>query len=187
MKLIVGLGNPESRYDNTRHNIGFAMLDRYAAAQKITWREQAKFHAVAARTTTAGETIIFAKPTTYYNDCGIAARALIDFYKLSHDDLLVIHDDIVLGFGKVRIRRGGQDAGNNGLKSLHRHIGQAFWHIRIGADNPRRRQIGDIDFVLSEFNRDEAQILAEWTAPTVARIIDQFIAGAISATSYRLP
>ena len=187
MKLIVGLGNPESRYDNTRHNVGFAMLDWYTAAQEITWREQAKFHAVAARTAIAGETIIFAKPTTYYNDCGIAARALIDFYKLSRDDLLVIHDDIVLDFGKVRIRRGGQDAGNNGLKSLYRHIGQTFWHVRIGADNLRRRQIGDVDFVLSEFNRDEAQILAEWTAPTVARIIDQFIAGAISATSYRLP
>ncbi len=186
MKLIVGLGNPESRYDNTRHNVGFAMLDWYAAAQKITWREQAKFHAVTARTTTAGETIIFAKPTTCYNDCGIAARALIDFYKLSRDDLLVIHDDIVLDFGKVRIRRGGQDAGNNGLKSLHQHIGQAFWHVRIGADNLRRRQIGDVDFVLSEFNRDETQILAEWTAPTVARAIDQFVAGTISATSYRL-
>ena len=118
MKLIVGLGNPGSRYDNTRHNVGFAILDRYTAAQEITWREQAKFHAVAARTVIAGETIILAKPTTYYNDCGIAARALIDFYKLSRDDLLVIHDDIVLDFGKVRIRRGGQDAGNNGLKSL---------------------------------------------------------------------
>ena len=187
MKLIVGLGNPESRYDNTRHNVGFAMLDQYIAAQKIAWREQVKFHAITAHTITGSETVILAKPTTYYNDCGITARALIDFYKLSRDDLLVIHDDIVLDFGKVRIRRGGQDAGNNGLKSLHRHIGQAFWHIRIGADNPRRRQIGDIDFVLSEFNRDEAQILAEWTAPTVARIIDQFIAGAISATSYRLP
>lgn len=107
--------------------------------------------------------------------------------EMFHVDLLVIHDDIVLDFGKVRIRRGGQDAGNNGLKSLHQHIGQAFWHVRIGADNLRRRQIGDVDFVLSEFNRDEGQILAEWTAPTVARAIDQFIAGAISATSYRLP
>ena len=104
MKLIVGLGNPESRYDNTRHNVGFAMLDQYIAAQKIAWREQVKFHAITAHTITGSETVILAKPTTYYNDCGIAARALIDFYKLSHDDLLVIHDDNVLVSGKVRIR-----------------------------------------------------------------------------------
>ena len=92
----------------------------------------------------------------------------------------------MLDFGKVRIRQGGRDAGNNGLKSLHQHIGNDFWHIRIGADSLLRRQIGDTDFVLGKFNTDECTILNDWTRPTVLDIVNQFINGQLEPTSYTL-
>ena len=120
-----------------------------------------------------------------YNDIGISARAIMDFYKLTIDDLLVIHDDAVLDFGKIRIRRGGRDAGNNGLKSLHQHIGIDFWHIRIGTDSLIRKQIGDTDFVLGKFNNDERKIIESWTTPTVSKIVETFVADDIQPTSHR--
>lgn len=186
MKIILALGNPEKKYARTRHNVGFMLLDNYAARQGANWREQTKFHADTADFILNDEKIILAKPTTYYNETGVAARSLLDFYKLSLKDLLVIHDDAVLDFGKVRVRQGGRDAGNNGLKSLHQNVGVDFWHIRVGTDSLLRRQIGDFDFVLGAFNQDELKILQDWTAPTVDNIIEQFLTGQIEATSYRL-
>ena len=109
----------------------------------------------------------------------------MDFYKLTTDDLLVIHDDAVLDFGKIRIRHGGRDAGNNGLKSLHQHIGTDFWHIRIGTDSLIRKQMGDTDFVLGKFNSDERKIISSWTLPTTADIVKSFLADSIEPTSYR--
>lgn len=92
----------------------------------------------------------------------------------------------MLDFGKVRVRQGGRDAGNNGLKSLHQNVGADFWHIRVGTDSLLRRQIGDFDFVLGAFNQDELKILQDWTVPTVDNIIEQFLHRQIEATSYRL-
>ena len=185
MKIILGIGNPGANYDGTRHNVGFAAIDALAQQGRADFREKAKFSALVAETTISGEKCLLVKPQTFYNDSGIAARALLDFYKLTIDDLLVIHDDVVLDFGKVRIRRGGRDAGNNGLRSLHQHVGLDFWHIRIGADNLLRRQIGDTDFVLGKFNSDERKILDSWTFTTVADIVKSFVDGTIEPTSYR--
>ena len=186
MKLILSLGNPESKYDQTRHNVGFALLDAYAAACGASWREQSKFHALTAEIFVNNEKIILVKPTTYYNESGLAARALLDFYKLEAGDLLVVHDDAVLDFGKIRVRNGERDAGNNGLKSLHQHVGEQFWRIRVGTDSLLRRQIGDTDFVLGKFNQDEITILRDWATPTVLAIINQFLHGTIEPTSHKL-
>lgn len=186
MKLIFALGNPESRYQWTRHNVGFLMAEYIAKEQGINFQPKIKFNADIAEFTSGSEKILIVKPTTYYNEVGVSARALLDFYKLSINDILIIHDDAVLDFGKVRIRQGGRDAGNNGLKSLHQHIGNDFWHIRIGADSLLRRQIGDTDFVLGKFNTDECTILNDWTRPTVLDIVNQFINGQLEPTSYTL-
>ena len=186
MKLLLGLGNAEKKYQHTRHNIGFQLLDDFASEQAASFQPKPKFSADIAEYTTGSEKVILAKPTTFYNDTGIAARALMDFYKLTLDDILIIHDDAVLDFGKIRIRRGGQAAGNNGLKSLHQHIGDDFWHIRIGTDSLLRKQIGDIDFVIGKFNTDEQTIIRDWVTPTTTTIIEQFLQGEIEATSYKL-
>ena len=185
MRLILGIGNPGAKYDGTRHNIGFTVVDWLAKQASADFREKSKFSALIAETSISDQKCILIKPQTYYNDIGISARAIMDFYKLTIDDLLVIHDDAVLDFGKIRIRQGGRDAGNNGLKSLHQHVGQDFWHIRIGTDNILRKKIGDTDFVLGKFNSDEQEIIKSWTLPQTTEITKDFLTDDIEPTSYR--
>ena len=186
MKVILALGNPGEKYTYTRHNAGFLVIDQLAAGQSAQFSNKPKFSADIAELNMSGEKILLVKPTTYYNDSGIAARAILDFYKLTLDDVLIIHDDTALDFGKIRVRKGGRDAGSNGLKSLHAHIGADFWHIRIGTDNLLRRQIGDVDFVLSKFNTDERKILRDWTIPEAIKLIGTFLDGTIEPLSVKL-
>lgn len=186
MKVILALGNPGDKYTYTRHNAGFLVADQLAAEQGAQFSNKPKFSADIAELTMSGEKILLVKPTTYYNEVGIAARALMDFYKVTLDDLLIIHDDTALDFGKIRVRKGGESAGNNGLKSLHRHVGSEFWHIRIGTDNLLRRQIGDVDFVLSKFNADERTILRDWTIPESIKLTKAFLDSTIEPLSIKL-
>ncbi|QJU08230.1 aminoacyl-tRNA hydrolase [Candidatus Saccharibacteria bacterium oral taxon 488] len=201
MKVILALGNPGDKYAYTRHNAGFLVIDRLAAGQSAQFSNKPKFFADIAklnnvklastanaksRTASPQEKVLLVKPTTYYNEVGVAARALMDFYKLTLDDLLVIHDDTDLDFGKIRIRKGGRDAGSNGLKSLHAHIGSDFWHIRIGTDNLLRRQVSTDRFVMMNFNSDELTILKNWAIPTVQTMIHDFLSDQISAISVKL-
>ena len=186
MKVILALGNPGEKYVHTRHNAGFLVVNQLAAEQGAQFSNKPKFFSDIAELNMSGEKILLVKPTTYYNDVGISARALMDFYKLTLDNVLVIHDDTALDFGKIRVRKGGRDAGSNGLKSLHTHIGADFWHIRIGTDNLLRRQIGDVDFVLSKFNADEQKILRDWTIPESIKMIGTFLDGTIEPISVKL-
>ncbi len=186
MKGILALGNPGEKYVHTRHNAGFLVVNQLAAEQGAQFSNKPKFFSDIAELNMSGEKILLVKPTTYYNDVGISARALMDFYKLTLDNVLVIHDDTALDFGKIRVRKGGRDAGSNGLKSLHTHIGADFWHIRIGTDNLLRRQIGDVDFVLSKFNADEQKILRDWTIPESIKLIGTFLDDTIEPISVKL-
>lgn len=186
MKVILALGNPGEKYVHTRHNAGFLVIDHLAAGQSAHFSNKPKFFADIAELNMSGEKILLVKPTTYYNEVGISARAILDFYKSTLDDLLIIHDDTALDFGKIRVRKGGRDAGSNGLKSLHAHIGSDFWHIRIGTDNLLRRQIGDVDFVLSKFNADEQKILRDWTIPESIKLISTFLDDTIEPLSIKL-
>ena len=201
MKVILALGNPGEKYVHTRHNAGFLIIDQLAAGQNAQFSNKPKFFAdiaelnsvklastADAKSSTASpqEKVLLVKPTTYYNEVGVAARVLMDFYKLTLDDLLVIHDDTDLDFGKIRIRKGGRDAGSNGLKSLHAHIGSDFWHIRIGTDNLLRRQVSTDRFVMMNFNSDELTILKNWAIPTVQTMIHDFLSDQISAISVKL-
>ena len=201
MKVILALGNPGEKYAYTRHNAGFLIIDQLAAGQSAQFSNKPKFFADIAElrdftvnsaastkppVTIPREKILLVKPTTYYNEVGIAARALLDFYKLTLDDLLIIHDDTDLDFGKIRVRKGGRDAGSNGLKSLHAHIGSDFWHIRIGTDNLLRRQVSTDRFVMMNFNSDELTILKNWAIPTARTMIHDFLSDHISAISVKL-
>jgi peptidyl-tRNA hydrolase, PTH1 family len=201
MKVILALGNPGEKYAYTRHNAGFLVVDQLAAEQGAHFSNKPKFFADIAElnsftvnsaanakppVTIPREKILLVKPTTYYNEVGISARAILDFYKLTLDDLLIIHDDTALDFGKIRIRKGGRDAGSNGLKSLHTHIGSDFWHIRIGTDNLLRRQVSTDRFVMMNFNSDELTILKNWTIPTAQTMIHDFLSDHISAISVKL-
>lgn len=171
MKIIFALGNPGVRYATTRHNVGFIMIDQLAKKWDAEFTGKQKFNADVAEVTHDDTKIIIVKPTTFYNDTGIAARSLIDFYKIDpRSDFLVIHDDLALPFGTIRTRGQGTDAGNNGIKSLNAHLGSTYSRIRIGIYNSLRDQIDDANFVLSNFTIEEKKAL-----PALYAHVDQFI------------
>lgn len=166
MKLIVGLGNPGSEYQDTRHNIGFMVVDKLAkelTTPAAVWDTKKDLKSMIAR---AGD-IILAKPTTYMNNSGLAVKAIMSFYKLEPGDIWVIHDDIDLPLGKIRIREGGSSAGHNGIESIMKMVGtDKFLRFRLGIgrgkeevkkhtdQNLRHRSV--ISFVLSRFRTNEA-------------------------------
>lgn len=170
MKIIVGFGNPGSKYNFTRHNLGFLALDFYAKIHKLDWQNKPKFNAIIAKNDEANSLLI--KAQTYYNEVGQSIRAILDFYKLHPQDILVICDDFNLEFGKVRFRERGSSGGNNGLKSVVTHLGtEDFPRLRIGtANDALRSKIGDTDFVLSHFTSEEYEKL-----PEILKEISDFI------------
>jgi PTH1 family peptidyl-tRNA hydrolase len=155
MKLIIGQGNPESEYNNTRHNVGFFVLDAFAEKHNVNWQEKSKFKAEIAEITLNDEKILLVKPTTFYNETGESARILKDFYKLENEDILLVHDELALPFGTLRTRLGGSDAGNNGVKSLNLHLGTNTQRLRIGIWQERAESMDAADFVLSKFSSHE--------------------------------
>lgn len=187
MKIIFAQGNPGTQYAKTRHNVGFIMLDTLANQLKVDFAPKTRFHTLVAETTVAGEKLLLVKPTTFYNDTGIAARALCDFYKLNpKNDLLVIHDDLALPFGTIRTREKGRDAGNNGIKSLNAHIGEDYKRIRIGIYNSSRDIVHDTNFVLGVFSRAEFDQLGP-LFDEVKKFIDAFMDDTFASTKVSLP
>lgn len=184
MKLIIGLGNPEPQYDSTRHNIGFWCLDTYAAEQGLNWKRSDKFRAFITETTVAGEKILFAKPTTFYNLVGESARSIADFYKIEPADILIVHDDLALPLGTIRTRLGGSDGGNNGLKSLHAHLGPSTHRIRVGVWAEHHGQTDKVNVVLGKLTQSERDMLAKQST-TINQLIDQFISGQLTVTTHR--
>jgi len=187
MKLIFAQGNPGPQYVNSRHNVGFAIIDSLANKYSAKWDEKSKFNAEIAQVTISGEKALLVKPTSFYNETGLSARQIIDFYKIDKsNDLLVIHDDLDLPFGVVRIRKQGSDAGNNGIKSLNSHLDPDFARIRVGINNDLRQKGDEVSFVLGKFNTDESKQLKDNIIPCVFEIIDEFCAGNIKETSYKI-
>ncbi len=185
MKLVFAQGNPEPDYALSRHNVGFLILNTLATMHSAKWVGKSKLNALIAETTIDGEKVILAKPTTYYNETGLSARKLIDFYKLNPaTDLLVIHDDLSLPFGTIRIRKQGSDAGNNGIKSINSHIDTDYTRIKIGIRN-QDEKIDDAAFVLAKFNNSELTKLIETIIPQATKLIVQFVKDTLEHTSYK--
>lgn len=158
MKLIVGLGNPGKKYDNTRHNTGFACVDALARElnQEITTK---KFDGLYTKFKHKGEDIILLKPQTYMNNSGLSVIQCMKFFKVDVADLCVIYDDMDLPLGKLRLREKGSAAGHNGIKSIIAHVGtQDFKRIKVGIGNSR----GDgANWVLGHFSPLEYPIVSE--------------------------
>lgn len=187
MKLIFAQGNPDTKFSQTRHNVGFAVLDTLAASLEAKWTPKVKFRADIAEVIISGEKVLLIKPTTYYNETGISARALVDFYSLdSLTDVLVIHDDLALPFGTIRTRAQGSDAGNNGIKSLNSHLGPDYHRVRVGIWNDLRDRMEDAEFVLSKFSKNESETLTSDIIPHIINDIEQFCAGTFETTSRKL-
>jgi peptidyl-tRNA hydrolase, PTH1 family len=186
MKLILAQGNPGPEYAHTRHNVGFLALDFYAAKQSLEFQTKSKFQANIAEQTINGEKILLVKPLTFYNETGISARTIADFYKVDIADILVIHDELALPFGTLRTREKGSDAGNNGIKSLNSHLGENYTRIRVGTWNEIADKAGSFDFVLSKFNQEELTKLKTDIFPKISELIADFIAGHHAVTSHKL-
>ncbi len=158
MFLIVGLGNPGKEYEDTRHNIGFKVIDNIAKEYNIEINRQ-KFKGVYGEGFINNKKVMLLKPTTYMNLSGESVREVVDFYNLENSEVIVIYDDISLEVGKLRIRDKGSAGGHNGIKSIIAHLGSdIFPRIKVGIGQPN----GDlVKYVLGKFTKEEMTILSE--------------------------
>lgn len=165
MKLIIGLGNPGQGYSNNRHNIGFMCLKHFSKEHKIEF-DKKQADARTGRGTVDGIDVVLAKPQTYMNLSGKSVNRLMYKYKVKPEDIIVVHDDMDLPLGKVRIRMGGSSGGHNGINSIIQEIGtREFVRIKIGIgrpendDNNTRNGKDIVDYVLSSFCSEEKKML----------------------------
>lgn len=160
--LIIGLGNPGSRYSGNRHNVGFMAVDRIVADYKLS-KPSLKFGGAVSEGTIAGDKLYVFKPLGYMNISGGPASEIARFYKVPLENIIAIHDDLDLPLGKLRVKRGGSSGGHNGLKSLDSHLGEDYLRIRIGIGHPGDKNLVS-DYVLSDFREEEL--------PTLGNIIE---------------
>lgn len=159
--LIVGLGNPGDEYADTRHNVGFMCVDEFARKNSFDpWVAKKDLKCELAQATLGDTRIILCKPQTFMNLSGEAVQAVMHFYKLNLGQLVVVHDELDINFGQVRMRVGGSPAGNNGIKSVSQHVGEAYGRVRIGIGPKTPEQMDTADFVLQDFSSAEQPKLA---------------------------
>ena len=160
MKLIVGLGNPGKEYENTRHNIGFIMLDKYINDKGIDANWKNKNNGLYIQTSIGGEKIIFLKPQSYMNLSGGVVRNFVNFFKIDLDDILVISDDLDLNVGNFKLKDRGSSGGHNGLKDIEKNLGsQNYKRLKIGISNDKNRDTKD--YVLGKFSKEDISVYDE--------------------------
>lgn len=161
-ELIVGLGNPEPKYDHTRHNIGFEAVDSLASSWGMSWKENKRFQGLITEGVSPyGNKIRLLKPLTYMNLSGQAVRAVTDWYKISPQSVLVIYDEMDLPVGRLRIRLSGSAGGHNGMKSIISHLGsQDFPRLRIGIGKSTGKK-QTVSHVLGKFAPEEKTVIKE--------------------------
>jgi PTH1 family peptidyl-tRNA hydrolase len=187
MKIIFAQGNPETKYQNTRHNTGFLLLDSFGKKHDAIWRTADKNKSRIADVVINGEKVLLVKPLSFYNDTGLVARQLTDYFKVDPaTDFLVIHDDLALPLGTIRIRENGSDAGNNGIKSLNAHLGSEYMRIRVGIWTEARGVVDDVNFVLGTFPKAEFETLKKEITPKVIELIESFCEGTLAITSHKI-
>ena len=173
MKLIVGLGNPGREYEKTRHNIGFNVLDLLADKYNITFSENKKFNALEASFNLMGEKVILVKPLTFMNLSGDSVIKYINYYDIDVNDLLVIHDDLDMELGKIRIVFDSSSGGHNGIKSIINNLNsQKFTRLKIGISH--NKNIDTKDYVLGKFKGDDWKVLTD-SYNKVLDIVENFI------------
>lgn len=163
LKLIVGLGNPGPEHLMTRHNAGFWFVDALAQRLGGNFRSQGRFQGEICRVQLCGTDVTLLKPMTYMNRSGLSIRAATDFHKVVPAETLVVHDEMDLPIGEVRLKQGGGHGGHNGLRDSIAHIGADFWRLRIGVGHPGdKSQV--VDYVLRRAGRDEENIILDGIA-----------------------
>lgn len=174
MKLVVGLGNPGPKYERTRHNIGFMAVDEIVRRHGFRSPRE-KFHGIAWEGDVDGERIVALKPMTFMNESGVSVAAAARFYKIEPADVIVLHDELDLAPGKMRVKRGGGAAGHNGLRSIDAHLGNDYWRVRLGIGHPGRKDLV-LHFVLQNFLPEET-VWLDKLIPAVAEAMPLLLAG----------
>lgn len=160
MKMIVGLGNSGKKYEQTKHNIGFAVVDQLAKEQQVTFKKN-PFEAEVADFFVNGEKILLVKPQTFMNESGRAVGPLMTYYGIYPEELLVVYDDLDLQIGKIRLRQKGSAGGHNGIKSIIAHLNsQVFNRIKVGIGRPKGNQTV-VQHVLNPFDKEDSKLIQE--------------------------
>ena len=178
MVLLVGLGNPGKDYDLTRHNVGFACLDDFVTknTDMAAWIAKKDLKCVLSSGQLGQTRVIAIKPTTFMNNSGEAVQAALHFYKIPLNQMIVVHDEIDIDFGQVRLRIGGSSAGHNGIKSVTQEVGEAYGRVRIGIGPKKPAQIDSADFVLGRFSQKELDEMPALTRE-VSAILSEYAYG----------
>jgi len=166
MYLVVGLGNPGEKYARNRHNIGFMAADEIVRRHSFS-PYRAKFQGEIAEGKIGTHKVLVLKPQTFMNESGRSVKEVITFYKIAPEDILVLHDELDLAPGKLRVKRGGGHAGHNGLRSLHAHVGDVYTRVRLGIGHP-----GSKDQVTGHVLKDFAKADQEWMTPQLDAVAD---------------
>ena len=170
MKLLVGLGNPGQKYEKTLHNIGFLLLDLVAKEAGIRWQASKPFQALVGEGEFAGQRVMLAKPQTYMNRSGSSVAALYRYYRVAAADLFVVHDDIDVAWGKIKLRAAvaSGHGGHNGIRDILAHLGEnAFHRIKVGVGRPDNVYMEVVDWVLSELNSQQVSQVEDIIFPEV--------------------
>lgn len=174
MYLVVGLGNPGEKYARNRHNIGFMAADEIVRRHSFS-SYRAKFQGEIAEGKIGTEKVLVLKPQTYMNESGRSVKEVVTFYKIASEDIIVLHDELDLAPGKLRVKRSGGHAGHNGLRSIHAHVGEGYARVRLGIGHP-----GDKNRVTGHVLKDFAKADQDWIEPeldAVAVNMDLILAG----------
>lgn len=180
--MIVGLGNPGLQYGKTRHNAGFIFLDHLASARRCAWSVGGQFQGETANCSVADNKLILLKPMTFMNKSGLSVGKLLRYYKIKPEEMLVVHDELELPEGVVRMKRDGGHAGHNGLRDIIAHVdSRDFFRLRIGVGRPVAGS-NVADYVLSKPSREGGELLDEACRMMVEKV-DLLIAGNVAAVN----
>lgn len=185
VRLVVGLGNPGSQYDQTRHNVGFWFVDQLAREHGGFFRTEAKFHGEALKTRIAGEEVWLLKPTTFMNKSGQSIRALANFYKIKPEEILVVHDELDLPPGRSRLKKEGGHGGHNGLRDTIAQLGsKAFLRLRVGIGHPGdRHQV--VNYVLNAPGKGE-RIEIDRSLDDASRVMETLVSEGLEKAMHAL-
>lgn len=164
VSVIAGLGNPGKSYQETRHNVGFRVLDSYAQNQGLTWKEESKLQCQLITFKRGSRSCHFVKPTTYVNLSGDSLQKITHFFKIPSQEVMVVYDDINLDLGRLKINQEGGPGGHNGVEDVIRKLGSDFIRFRIGIGSKYPPEINLADFVLGKFSKPEADVINQQMA-----------------------
>ncbi|MDX2185422.1 MAG: aminoacyl-tRNA hydrolase [Opitutaceae bacterium] len=189
ISLVAGLGNPGREYSQTRHNIGFAVVDALSRAHGLTWKVQPSFHAEVARWDRPGQRSVWlAKPLTYMNDSGRALSALARFYRFTPDEIVAVYDEVAVDLGYAKLSVRGSAGGHNGAASLIEHLGENWIRYRVGVGPKLPREMDLKDFVLGTFTSDQYSLVEktiENTLKGLSLLIDHGVEKAMNSINRR--